>query len=116
VCDLNNLIGAPLRANRCREMPRGRRVFVCGARSRFRTDYVQNALYKTLDPPPFLASSVISKRLGFGMRLVRISRTHPLGTRTRLRPAFTGVARALAVGGVVRSLGFFSRARAICGA
>jgi hypothetical protein len=28
MCDLKNLIGAPPRANRCRELPRGRRVFV----------------------------------------------------------------------------------------
>jgi hypothetical protein len=53
MCDLKNLIGAPPRANRCRELPRGRRVFVCGAWFRFGTDYVQNALYKTLDPTPF---------------------------------------------------------------
>jgi hypothetical protein len=53
MCNLKNLIWAPLRANRCREMPRGRRVIVCGARPQFGTDYVQNALYKTLDPTPF---------------------------------------------------------------
>src|SRR5215211_6174879 len=62
MCNLKNLIWAPLRANRCREMPRGRRVIVCGARPQFGTDYVQNALYKTLDPTPFLASSAISER------------------------------------------------------
>jgi hypothetical protein len=36
--------------------------------------------YKTLDPTPFLASSAISQRLGFGMRLARIpcsSARHP---------------------------------------
>jgi hypothetical protein len=80
MCNLKNLIWAPLRANRCREMPRGRRVIVCGARPQFGTDYVQNALYKTLDPTPFLASSAISERLGFGMRLARIpcsSARHP---------------------------------------
>src|SRR5215212_8000684 len=47
MCNLKKLIGAPPRANRCREMPRGRRVFVCGAWFRFGTYYVQNALYKT---------------------------------------------------------------------
>ena len=88
-----NLRVSPLRANRCREMPRGRRVIVCGAWFRFGTDYLQNVLYKTLDPTPFLASSAVSERLGFGMRLARISRTPPLGTHTRLCPTFTGVAR-----------------------
>src|SRR5215212_8396939 len=94
MCDLKNLIGAPLRANRCRELPRGRRVIVCGAWFRFGTDYVQNALYKTLDPTPFLASSAVSERLGFGMRLARIpysSARHPCSA---LCPPLTGVARA----------------------
>src|SRR5215213_10618737 len=106
MCNLKNLIWAPLRANRCREMPRGRRVIVCGARPQFGTDYVQNALYKTLDPAPFLASSSISERLGLGMRLARVpypSARHPYSALCP--PPLTGVARALAVGEEVRSLG-----------
>src|SRR5215213_1534156 len=74
---------------------RGVGAFLCGAWFRFGTDYVQNALYKTLDPAPFLASSAISERLGLGMRLARVpypSARHPYSALCP--PPLTGVARA----------------------
>jgi hypothetical protein len=62
-------VGAPLRANRCRELLRGRRVFVCGAWSQFGTYYMQNALYKTLHPTPFSSTERYLSALEVGMRL-----------------------------------------------
>jgi hypothetical protein len=59
-----NLIGAPLRANRCREMPRGRRVFLCGAWPQFGTYYVQNALDKTSQSTPFFRTERYLSALG----------------------------------------------------
>jgi hypothetical protein len=74
VCDLKNLIGAPLRANRCREMPRVGAFFVCGAWFRFgEVTMCKTHLDKTLDSTPsFSTERYLSALLGFGMRLARI--------------------------------------------
>ena len=50
-------------------------------------------LDKTLDPTPFLASSAISQRLGFGMRLARIAYSSARHPYSALCPTFTGLAR-----------------------
>src|SRR5215210_9379508 len=76
-------------------MPRGRRVFVCGAWFRFGTDYLQNALYKTLDPTPFLSSSApslsaLGVRHAVGPYIPYSSAWHPYSA---LYPTFTGLAR-----------------------
>ena len=100
-----NLKGTPLCANRCREMPRGRRVFLCGAWPQFGTYYVQNALDKTLQSTPFFSTerylSALGVRHAVASYPVLLSLAPVLGYVPR-KPAW----HELAVGEVVRSFGF----------
>jgi hypothetical protein len=80
--NLKNLSGGPLRANRCREMPRGIGAFLCmvlGPNSGL--TICKTHPDKTLHPTPFFSTErSISGRLGFGMRLPSIpysSAWHP---------------------------------------
>jgi hypothetical protein len=87
MCDLKNLSGSPLRANRCRELP-GVGAFLCVVLdSDSGLTMCKTHPDKTLDPT--------SERSGFGMRLALISCSsarHPYSALCP--PPLTGVARA----------------------
>jgi hypothetical protein len=89
-----NLSGAPLLANRCREMPRGRRAFVW-CLVPIRADYVQNHLIKPEIAPPFFSTERYPSAPGVRHAVA----PYPVLLRSALVvlgpcPPLTGVARA----------------------
>src|SRR5215208_5707181 len=64
MCDLKNLIGAPLRANRCREMPRGGAFLCVVLGSNSGLTMCKTHPYKTLDPTPFFSTERYLSALG----------------------------------------------------
>jgi len=93
MCDLKNLIGARY-AQTAAEKCRGVGALLCvvlgfdSGLTMCKTPPIKPEI-----PPPFLASSAISQRLGFGMRLARIpcsSARHPYSAMSPVNRRGTG--------------------------